>query len=139
MTVDNPPSTVNETKGQVFKEKTNEEPTLSIQIKPPTTNENVPEEPSSPNEEKRANSKRRGLFNNPFAKHSPKKETSEDIVHANDATTREATDSEAKPPTSPHGENKIAKGLGNLYTRLKVSLLYCIVIKEITKRQNKLI
>jgi hypothetical protein len=118
MTIDNPPS-------KASQPKDTEDPTYSIQIEPPAANQTVPDEISSPNKVKRANTKRRSLFINPFAKHSPKKETHEDTVHTNDVTTsRETTDSEGKSPTSPHGEKKITKGLGNLYNRLKVRQYY---------------
>lgn len=112
-----------------------EEPTLSIQIEPPTTNN--PEDLTLSNEEKPTSAKRKTLFNNPF-KITKKEAATEASTHTADIP-RETTHAEEKTATvagagttgaagaagatTGAGENKITKGLGNLYTRIKVSSL----------------
>lgn len=105
-----------------------EEPTLSIQIEPPTTNN--PEDLTLSNEEKPTSAKRKALFNNPF-KITKKEAATEASTHTTDIP-RETTHAEEKTAaaaagaagaTTGTGENKITKGLGNLYTRIKVSSL----------------
>lgn len=106
-----------------------EEPTLSIQIEPPTTNN--PEDLALSNEEKPTSAKLKALFNNPF-KITKKEATTEALTNTADIP-RETTQAEEKAAaaaaatatgvTTGTGENKITKGLGNLYTRIKVSNL----------------
>lgn len=135
MTVNDPPSKVIELTGQVAEKEESIKSTLNIQIERPTINDTLPVELNSPNEEKHAVTKRKGILNNPFAKHSPKKETTEDTVSTSDTATRKPTDNERKLSTSANGETKIAKGIGKLYTRLNVGLYYYMVnTKAITKQ-----
>lgn len=110
-----------------------EEPTLSIQIEPPTASNENPENLVTPNEEKPTSAKRKALFNNPF-KGTKKEasttdtptahtaETPKGPVHAEEKAAAAAAAATATGATSgtTTGENKIAKGLGNLYTRIKV-------------------
>lgn len=84
-------------------EKT-DEPTLTTQIEPPSTETAEEAQPTSATEEK---PKRKGLFNNPFA-NKVKKESEEAVTTLND--TAEAT------------ENKITKGFGNFLSKVKVRI-----------------
>lgn len=134
MTIEVPPTaatTVVETPAKPDETKT-EEPTLSIQIEPPTASNENPEDLVTPNEEKQPTSaKRKALFNNPF-KVTKKEATTPDTPTAHTADApKEHVHAEEKAAaaaatatgaaSSGTGENKIAKGLGNLYTRIKVN------------------
>ncbi|KAG2215515.1 hypothetical protein INT46_006775 [Mucor plumbeus] len=105
-----------------------EEPTLSIQIEPPTTNN--PEDLTLSNEEKPTSAKLKALFNNPFK--ITKKETTAETSTTTADIPRETANAEEKAAatasaaaatatgiTTGTGENKITKGLGNLYTKIK--------------------
>jgi hypothetical protein len=61
------------------------------------------------NEEKSGSGKKRNLFNNPFAKGASKKEEAQENDEVNAEDTNKST-----------GENKITKGLGNIYSKIKV-------------------
>ncbi|KAK4512314.1 Bifunctional purine biosynthesis protein PurH [Mucor velutinosus] len=127
MTIEVPPTaatTVVETPAKP--DETRTEPTLSIQIEPPTANNESPEDLVTPNEEKPTSAKRRALFNNPFK--APKKEANTpdtptahttDIPKEHAHAEEKAAVATATGVTSGTGENKISKGLGNLYTRIK--------------------
>ncbi|KAI8639712.1 hypothetical protein BD408DRAFT_420962 [Parasitella parasitica] len=93
-----------------------QEPTMSIQIEPPTANN--PEDLATPNEEKPTSAKRKPLFNNLF-KVNKKEAAAETPAHTADISREIANAEEKVAAAVVTAENKIAKGLGNLYTRIK--------------------
>ncbi|KAL7310527.1 hypothetical protein PS15m_010017 [Mucor circinelloides] len=119
MTIEVPPTAATTVVDTPIEPKT-EEPTLSIQIEPPTANKESPEDLVTPNEEKPTSAKRKALFNNPFKVTKKEVSSPETPTSHTDETPKEHVHVEEKATAATGtGENKITKSLGNLYTRIK--------------------